>query len=394
MPPRTTSPRKTIAVVFGGRSPEHDVSIITAHIPIIQALLASELYDVWPIYITKDGRWYADPVFNDLNYFREPDYEHKLQALTTVELSLSNGLSLTWPKKGKKPIHIDVVFPAMHGPDGEDGALMGVLRMADVPFVGCDVSASAVAMDKILTKQVLSAEQIPVVPYVWATKADWEQQADSLNQRAAALGWPLFVKPPHLGSSIGISRVTTPAALVQAIEVAFHYDDKVLIEQAVEPLTEVTLPMIGNESIRLGGIERPLTSGAFLSYDQKYLSGGKKASGVNTAMGEIPAKLSDDIRRQVEEYGRRTYAALGCAGIARVDFLIDERQHRVYVNEVNTLPGSLYHHNWRRVGVSNLELVTTLIDLAEARWRERRRLTRTFTSDILRHVSGSKNQVA
>src|SRR3989344_8851844 len=166
---------KTIADIFGGRSAEHDVSIITAHIPIIDSLLASGEYDVWPVYITKKGAWHADKAFNELSFFKQPEYEQKLGK--PIDVSLSGGLCLKWPSAYLgifgKSVKIDIVFPAMHGTYGEDGSLMGVLRMANVPFVGCYIFASAVAMDKVLTKQVIKAEGVAVVPDVWFTKSDW-----------------------------------------------------------------------------------------------------------------------------------------------------------------------------------------------------------------------------
>src|SRR6185436_1538748 len=198
---------KTIAVIIGGRSAEHDVSIITAHIPIIDTLLASGQYDVWPVYVTKDGAWYCDKQMNDLAFFQEAGWETKLARMQKARLNFDKGLTIEWPGFFDKHVKIDVAFPAMHGTYGEDGSLMGVLRMAGVPFVGCDMAASAVAMDKVLTKQVLEAEKIPVVPYVWFTKSEWMEDAEKFRKRIhRELKYPLFVKPVHLGSSIGISK--------------------------------------------------------------------------------------------------------------------------------------------------------------------------------------------
>lgn len=382
--------RKKVAVVFGGRSAEHDVSIITAHIPIIQSLVASGSFDVYPIYIAKDGSWYSDEAMNDLSYFKRDDFEAQLKKLKKVQLAFDQGLNIVWPGFRSKIAHIDVVFPAMHGTYGEDGSLMGLLRMANVPFVGCDLFASAVAMDKVLTKQVLSTEDIPIVPYVWCMKPDWENDKAAWKGKISKLKPPLFVKPVHLGSSIGITKVKQSGELENAIEVAFHYDDKVLVEEGIEHLIEVTLPIMGNEKLRLAGIERPLNNTEFFDFSDKYLSGGKKAGGVNSEYSEIPANIDEDLARQVEDLGRRTYRALGCSGIARVDFLIENSLKRVYVNEVNTLPGSLYHHNWKKVGVSGVELVAELVRLAEERFDAERGVTYTFSSDILKKAGGKK----
>lgn len=395
--PNTQHTKKTIAVVYGGKSAEHEVSIITAHIPIIQSLEAAGGYDVWSIYISKDGSWYCSQKFNDLNYFKGPVLEEKLPKEKKIDLRFENGLEVVWPGLRSRTLKIDIVFPAMHGTYGEDGSLMGVLRMANVPFVGCDLAASAAAMDKVMTKQIVASDGVPVVPYVWFTKSQWEKNADRLRTEIGKLHYPLFVKPVHLGSSIGISKCKTPQELENGIEVALHYDDKILVEEGVQNLVEVTLPIMGNDELRLAEIERPLNKTEFFDFKDKYLSGGTKGSsgksgGVNTEYSEIPAKIDQEFTNTVKEYGKRVYTALGCTGIARVDFLIDGGTRKVYMNEVNTLPGSLYHHNWRKAGVSNVELVTSLVRYAEERFAETKKLTHTFESGILEKVGGPKAQ--
>ena len=384
--------KKTVAVIFGGRSAEHDVSIITAHVPIIQSLVASGQFNVWPIYIAKDGSWYSDQAMNDLAYFKGENFQSSLAKLKKVQILFDKGLTILWPGMRQRAVNIDVVFPAMHGTFGEDGSLMGLLRMANVPFVGCDLSASAVAMDKVFTKQILAAEKIPVVPYIWFMKSEWETSKDAWLEKADELTWPLFVKPVHLGSSIAITKVKERAGLANALEVAFHYDDKVLVEESVKNLIEVTLPIIGNEELRLAAIERPLNKTEFFDFQDKYLSGGKKGDGVNTQYSEIPANIDRALAGQVEDLGKRTYRILGCSGIARVDFLIEGLSRRIYVNEVNTLPGSLYHHNWKKAGMSGVELVTRLVALAEERFSAQRATTYVFDSDILKNAGGQKGR--
>ena len=450
--------RKTVAVIFGGRSAEHDVSIITAHNPIIESLLATNLYEVIPVYISKTGVWYSTPAMNDMTFFKNPEYEKELAKIKPVSISVNGSFELIWPGLRDKRVKIDVVFPSMHGTFGEDGSLMGLLRMANVPFVGCDLFASAVAMDKVLTKDLVKSNGVPVVPHVWFTTADWADKAKRAVLRSEILKLmkveipapapipepapapaavlapspvlnvesempaepvltaepviapvpapapapvetpkptykirPLFVKPVHLGSSIGITKVKTEKELDNAIEVALHYDDKVLVELGVENLIEVTLPMIGNEVVEFAAIERPLNKGEFLDYEEKYLQGGKKSGGVNSGdQREIPAKISDELSARVREIGEKTYKTLGCSGIARVDMLIDSVAGEVYMNEVNTLPGSLYQHNWRRVGISNVDLITKLIGFAEARFAALNRVTHTFNSTILQKAGGGK----
>ncbi len=387
--------QKTVAVIFGGKSAEHDVSIITAHIPIIDTLLASGKFDVWPVYIAKDGSWYADKAMNDLTFFKQTGWEEKVGKMKKIELSFDSGLKIKWPGLVQKKVAVDVVFPAMHGTYGEDGSLMGVLRMAGVPFVGCDLAASAVAMDKVLTKQVVAAEGMPVVPYVWFTRADWQKNKADVISKSKALGLPLFVKPVHLGSSIGITKAKSDKELENALEVAFHFDDKVLAEKAVEPLIEITLPIMGNNEPRAAECERPLNKSELFDFNDKYLSGGGKKGGqkgANSAYSEIPADIGDELTKKVKEMGLKVYRALGLSGTSRVDFLIHADTKEVYVNEVNTLPGSLYHHNWKKAGVSNMELVLELVRLAEERFNEQKGSTHTFTSDILQKVGGPKLQ--
>ena len=373
---------------------EHDVSIITAHNPIIDSLLATKKYEVVPIYISKDGSWYSDPKMNDMNFFRN-DLDEKIKSLKKLQLELNDGFQIILPGAlGGKKVRIDLVFPAMHGTYGEDGSLMGFLRMANVPFVGCDIFASSVAMDKILTKQVLKAEGVPTVSDIWFTKFEYEKNKQKYLQQIKEknLKYPLFVKPVHLGSSIGMSKVQSEQELVNGIEVVLHYDDKVLVEEGVQNLVEVTLPIMGNDEPITAEVERPLNKSEFFDYTEKYMKGGKKtgSGGVNNQYSEIPANIGNELTSQVKEMGVKTYKILGCSGIARVDFLIDGETKKIFVNEVNTLPGSLYQHNWRKAGVSNIDLVEKLLGFAEEKFERQKSLTHTFSSEILDQYKGSK----
>ncbi len=416
--------KKTIGVVFGGKSVEHDVSIITAHNPIIESLLATQKYEVVPIYIAKDGSWYSDSQMLDINYFRS-DLDEKLKKIRKIQLNINNGFSIIRPgthnlkwsdiKSIKdflkatgpgpwfydKQINIDIIFPAMHGTYGEDGSLMGLLRMADVPFVGCDLFASAVAMDKVLTKQILKSEDVTVVPDVWFTNFEYDPPSHKASagegkqkilEKIKKLHYPLFVKPVHLGSSIGMSKVKNETELENAIELAFHYDDKVLVEEGVPNLIEVTLPIMGNDEPTTAEVERPLNKGDFFDYEEKYIKGSKKTSGVNSEYSEIPASIGEEMTYKVKEIGKNVYKILGCSGIARVDFLIDGQTNRIYVNEVNTLPGSLYQHNWRKAGISNVDLIEKLLLYARERYDSNKDRTHSFSSTILSNYKGSKLQ--
>lgn len=383
---------ETIAVVFGGRSAEHDVSIVTALASIIKPLELTKKYRVEAVYIAKDGAWYWDDKLKDIKLFTSggiQDYLHRTQPASVqfdggMTLIKANGIA------GRKQTRkIDVVFPAMHGTYGEDGALMGLLDMAGIPYVGCGTAASAVAMDKVLSKQVAAANNIPVSKFLSFMKAELERDSGvCVKAVTESLKYPIFVKPAHLGSSIGISRAANDTELRNALEVAAHYDDKVIVEEAVQNLIEVTLPIMGNDRPQPAMLEQPLTkSEDFFDFDTKYLQGGKGSGkgGAKGAQGysQIPAELPEEVYVRAEATGVAVYRALGCSGIARVDMLIDEKTKRVYFNEINPLPGGLYAHNWNRAGISNVELVQKLVGFAKERYAQRQSLTTTFSTNYL-----------
>lgn len=388
---------ETIAVIFGGRSAEHDVSIVTAIASVIKPLELTRKYRVEAIYITKEGAWYWDEKLKDITLFTSGkinDFIHKAQPASVqfdggMKLVKASGLA------GRKVVRsIDMVFPAMHGTYGEDGALMGLLDMAGIPYVGCGVSASAIAMDKVLAKQVTQSDGIPVTKFVVFTRGDLERDpAKAVRRVKEKLAYPVFIKPAHLGSSIGISKADNDTALRNGLEVAAHYDDKVLVEEAVQNLIEVTLPVMGNDRPVAALLERPLTKpDDFFDFESKYLHGGKKGKGGAKAgkggrgaqgYSQLPAELPTELYTRAEALGLQVYRTLGCSGTARVDMLIDSKAETIYFNEVNPLPGSLYAHNWNAAGISNVELVERLLQLARERFRERSSLTTSFTTNYL-----------
>jgi D-alanine-D-alanine ligase len=384
---------ETVAVIFGGRSAEHDVSIVTALSSVIKPLELTKKYRVEAIYIAKDGAWYCDEKLKDIKLFSSGDIDDFLHKTKPLAVQFDGGISLVKSSGiGRKQItKIDIVFPAMHGTYGEDGDLMGLLEMAGIPYVGCGPSASVLAMDKVLAKQMAVANDIPVSKFLHFTKTNLE--ADT-NQIVATiiknLKFPLFVKPAHLGSSIGITRATTEPELRNALEVAAHYDDKVIIEEAVNNLIEVTLPIIGNEQPQPAFLEKPMTQAEdFFDFETKYMQGGKKGSGKGGAKGvqgysQIPADLPKALYEKAEKVGLDVYKALGCNGIARVDMLINSKTSEVYFNEVNPLPGGLYSHNWNKAGVSNIDLVQKLIAFAEERHNAKQSLATTFSTNYLK----------
>jgi len=376
--------KKTVAVYFGGRSTEHDISIITALSSVVKPLELSRNFTVIPVYITKEGKWVSDPKLKDVTLFSSGKIDEFLKKAKPVSVTFDGGFSINSTK-------IDINFPAMHGSYGEDGSLMGVFRMAGIPFIGADMDASVIAMDKVLAKQVAESNKIPTSRFAFLTRDEFlTDQAGVTKTVAAKLEYPLFVKPAHLGSSIGITRVVNEDELHNALEVAAYYDNKIIVEEAVQNLIEVTVPIMGNKTPQTALVERPLaTSDEFFDFDNKYIrAGGKKSGGAKTegAQGysELPAKIGDALEKKSIDTALAVYRALGLQGTARVDLLIDSKSKKVYFNEVNPLPGSLYAHNWRAAGVSTVELVTDLVNLAEQRHAEQAKLHTTFSSSFLR----------
>lgn len=389
---------KTVAVIFGGRSAEHDISIVTAISSIIRPLELSGNYKVEPIYITKDGVWIWDDQLKDISLFTTGKIGSLITNAKSASVNFGEDFYLEKPAGfGKrKSVKIDVVFPAMHGTYGEDGSLMGLLEMADVPYAGCSLSSSVLAMDKVLAKQIAESNGVPIAKYTHFSSQEFnENPEDVIKKVEKSLKFPVFVKPAHLGSSIGITRVAKQKDLRNAIEVAAHYDDKVLVEEEIKNLIEVTLPIMGNNDLTPALLERPLsTAEDFFDFDTKYLKGGKKGGkkggakkgGVKGAQGysELPAKLPVKLYGQTQETALKSYRALGCSGTARVDLLIDNKAQKVYFNEVNPLPGSLYAHNWQTSGVSSIELVESLVNLAIERHEQRQELNTAFTTNFLK----------
>ncbi|MEK7621343.1 MAG: D-alanine--D-alanine ligase family protein [Patescibacteria group bacterium] len=378
--------KKKVAVFFGGKSTEHDISIVTAISSVISPLELSQEYEVVPVYISKEGSWYSDEKLKDISLYRGPELKNFLEKSKKINILFDDGLTLIKSGIRKEKIHIDIAFPAMHGTYGEDGSLMGLLRMANVPIVGCDMPASVIAMDKVLAKQAVMAKGIATPKYISFSKTDFSES--TLNNIKKELSLPLFVKPSHLGSSIGISKVTKFDDLKNSIEVALHYDDKVLVEEGVEDLIEVTLPIMGNQKPVPSLLERPLVKdNDFFDFEKKYINeGGSKNGAKKGAQGysELPAKLEKNLYDKAVDTAIKSYKAIECQGIARVDLLIDGNTKEIYFNELNPLPGDLYSHNWRANGVSKVQLVERLINYAEESFLQKNAIENTFSTNYLK----------
>ncbi|MET0779287.1 MAG: D-alanine--D-alanine ligase [Candidatus Saccharimonadales bacterium] len=390
---------KTVAVIFGGRTAEHDVSIITALLSVIKPLELSKKYRVEAIYIAKNGAWFWDDKLKDIKLFSSGEIERFVARTQPASVQFDGGMTLSKASglAGRKQHRkIDVAFPAMHGTYGEDGTLMGLLELAGVPYAGCSLESAVITMNKVLAKQIAVANDIQVTKFVSFNSKELEQNpADAVRTVKKDLKYPVFIKPVHLGSSIAISRAKDDTELRNGLEVAARYDDVILVEEAVQNLIEVTLPVMGNHDLTPAYLEQPLVSAEdFFDFDTKYMSqgGGKKMGGAKTGGGKqgaqgyskIPAELPEALYNKAETMGLRAYRALGCTGTARIDMLIDSKTNEVYFNEANPLPGSLYFHNWRQKGISNVELVTRLVELGEARYNERQSLSTVFSTNFLK----------
>lgn len=386
-----------MGVAFGGRSVEHDVSIITG----LQALgVLSERHTPVPIYIARSGRWYTGEALRELSVYQQdggdPDAEEvhfDLHNGRLLKAAPGGGGLLRSRRSSQEPIELDVVVLATHGTQGEDGCLQGALELARLPYVGPPVGAAAAAMDKIATKAVLAQAGLPVLEYLALRREQWRQDASAVRAQARErLGFPLYAKPASLGSSVGVSRCSSDAELHEALELVFELDRTCLLEPAVEDGIEVNCAVIGRPGVepRTSVCEQPVAAASFLSFEDKYMSDGK-GEGMKGASRLIPAPLSDELAARVRDLAARAFVAFGCAGVTRVDFLIDAEQ-RVHVNELNTIPGSFSFYLWEPAGLPFVDLMDELIDFALADHRETLRTTTVFATNLLaaRAAGGSK----
>jgi len=388
---------KNIGVFFGSGSTEHDISIITAQL-IIAGLKGLE-YPVTPVYITKQGKWMIGEELGNLKLFTDPSFAKATEGKPKyvqyyLDLEESVG-KVVFKKKGfaGKSIIIDVAFPALHGAFGEDGTIQGMFEMLGVPYVGCGVPASAIAMDKALTKIVMKDAGVPTTKFIYFYKQDWEADRELVKEKIRELGdHPLFVKPVHLGSSIGIGKVEPGDTkdLEQKIEVALHYDEKVLVEEGVENLMDVTCCLIGNNQPRASLLQESVFTKDMFDFEDKYISDGGSQTGKATNNLIIPARLDEATTSAIQNTAIKVYKALGCFGIARVDFLYNKQTKEFFANEVNPLPGTLYHHLWKASGLELGDLLKELVKFAEEKSEQKRQITFTFESSVLKQLGGLK----
>lgn len=383
---------KNIGVFFGGKSPEHEISIITGQL-IISELKKNPDYRVIPVYIDKQEHFFIDDSLGKLSFFSEDGYEKKLSSLISYDLSLKESVNKIVFKSGSifsKKIIIDLAFPAFHGNLGEDGSMQGLFNIFNIPYVGCDVPASAIAMDKALTKIFYQGLGVKTTKFLSYSLADWANKAETiLEEIKNDLKWPVFVKPPHLGSSIGITKVKKIEDLSNAIEVALHYDTKVIIEESVENLMDVTCAVMGRQEPVASLLQESSCSEMF-SYDDKYLDDGGAQLGHADNKIFIPARLDEQTAKDIQECSKKIFIALGCSGIARFDFLYNKETKEFFANEINPMPGTLYHHLWQKSGVEISDLIKLLIRSAIEKQQEKDKIVFSFSTSVLSKLKNSK----
>lgn len=386
-----------VAVLFGGRSVEHEVSVISA----IQAIMSmdKEKYDIIPVYITKKNEMYIGEGIGDIEQYKHIDALLKKSQRIVMLNEDGRVYLVNYPLKafGNKKQEIDVAFPIVHGTNVEDGTLQGYLKTLGIPFVGCDVTASAVGMDKYIMKAILKDNDVPVLDCMCFTTSDYAEPETILTRVEEKLGYPVIVKPVNLGSSVGIKVAKNKAELANAVDDAFCYAGKILIEHAITNLREINCSVLGDENDAIASeCEEPMHTKDILSYEDKYMSNSKGGSkGMAGVSRKIPAEIPAELREKIRELAVKSFKCLGCAGVSRIDFMIDEDTNELYFNEINTIPGSLAFYLWEPVGVPYKELLDRLIALALKRAREEANITFTFDTNILNNQSfkGSKGKV-
>jgi len=393
-----------VGVIFGGKSVEHEISIITAN----QAIegMNKEKYEIIPIYITKDNLFYTGEALFKLDEYR--DMKRLLEKCSQIIL-MNDGEKVNlirYPMKkfGDNTINtIDVAFPIMHGTNCEDGTVQGFLQMLNIPYVGPDVLASSIGMDKIIMRRVLKESGLPVLDYVTFYSMEYMKNEEKyINQIEEEIGYPVIIKAGNLGSSVGIKVAHNKSSLEEAIEYASSFSDRIIAEKCIENLREINCSVLGDMvEAKASVCEEPLNAGEILSYTDKYASGdgtkggkttGSKVSsdGMASLQRQLPANIPENLTKKIQDLSIETFKVLGESGVSRIDFLLDTSNNEVYVNEINTIPGALSFYLWEATGKSFEEELSDLIDLAFKRERLKSNITYSYDQNILALTGGSK----
>lgn len=385
-----SSTKKTVGVIFGSRSVEHDVSVVTAQ-QVMQAL-RPEKYGVVPIYITRDGRWLTGPGLRDLKTFQADDVSEMMGIKEMIiSPSTAHHGAITPPISGllgrNRVQRLDVVFPVVHGSHGEDGTLQGLLELADLPYVGAGVMASALTRDKVMLKAILANDGFPVVKHMAFTRQEWVSGAEAVLERIEkTLTYPVFVKPASLGSSIGVARAKDAIEARTYINIAANFDRRLLVEEAVQDGIEINCAVMGSTDMKASVLEQPITWQEFLTYEEKYMR-SEGAAGMKGAERKIPAPISDELTQRIQQMAVEAFKAVDGRGLARVDFLVREQAGEVFLNEINTIPGSMAFYLWQATGMSPSEVVDRLIDLALEAYADKRKTVYNYKTGLLAHAA-------
>ena len=386
--------KKQIGVIFGSRSCEREVAIISA----VQLMRHAnrEKYDIIPVYIDETGHWYTGEKLKDIESFKPfrpestgitrvfPDLSSGSGALLTVQ----KGSGLFAKEKIEIVARIDIYIIVMHGLNGEDGTLQGLMELANVPYTSTGVAGSAVGMDKIMMKQIFRGAGLPVLPGVWFTRTEFENGRDTVIRKVEAeIGYPVFVKPANLGSSIGVSRADDAETLAESLELAFEYDRRVLVEKGLDKPIELNCSVLGYDGEEEASpIEMPINNDEFLDFKDKYLtSGGNK--GMASLHRVLPAPIEDGLKNHIQEMSRTIFRLLDCKGVVRIDYMFDRKSEKTYITEINTIPGSLAFYLWENAGMPYSSLIDRMVCCAVKAHEDKNRANYAYTSDILNGVS-------
>ena len=383
-----------LGVIFGSRTCEHEVAIISA----VQLMrnVNREKYDVIPVYISQKGEWFTGDALLDIKTYTPFDPYKKGITPVHLDLTAGSGALLHYaPAKGlfgggKEEVvaRLDVVIPVMHGLHGEDGSLQGLLELAGLPYASTGITGSAVGMDKITMKRFFRGCGFPILPDCALTRSRFEKDAEAaMDEVEAAIPYPVFVKPACLGSSIGVSRADDRAGLKEALELAFSYDRRVLVEQGLDKPIEVNCSVVGFDGERKASVlEMPNSGAAFLDFSEKYLASSGGSKGMASLKRIVPAPIGEELTKALQELSLRVFDAMDCKGVVRIDYMLDRHSDNYYITEINTIPGSLAYYLWQETGLNYGKLIDEMVDCAMNAYREKERNTFAFSSDILSGV--------
>ena len=383
--------RKTkVVVLFGSRSVEHEVSVVTA-MQVFENIDKGK-YEVVALYADKQGRMWSGEKLKQLTSYKNLELKTG-HGLIEYYFSQKIGDKKLIPVGGliKKPVDFDIVLMAVHGTFGEDGTIQGVLETLDIPYTGSGVTASAIGMDKVMQKAVFEKEGVPVVKYIWFNRSEWEvDEKRWISEVETKLGYPVFVKPANLGSSVGINKVKNRKDLKWAVAVAKEFDRKIIVEEGLENIDEINVSVMGVEDFEVSVCEMPVRDSELLTYEDKYLKGGK-IKGMASLSRLVPAPISTKLTKEIQDLAVRAFRAAGASGLARVDFMVNQKTGKKYITEINTLPGSLAFYLWEKSGYPFARMLDRLVKLGFERYELRKKINFSYDSKLLEtQAKGSK----